>query len=86
MPDYVIWTRGLRGPAIAVKHGSATLTIGEGKTILSGPTLIRPEHDKLSLTELARHYPVPRNPDDLAPSAAPTKPAPVAPSEVGAAS
>lgn len=86
MPDYVIWTRGLRGPAIAVKRGSSILTIDERKTIVSGLTLIQPEHDGLSLSELARLYPVPRGPDDSAPAAAPLKPAPLAPAQTGAAS
>ncbi len=60
MTNYVIWTRGLRGPAIAVLHGSDYLVEYDRRAvILWGPTPIEEGQEKLPLMELARLYPAP---------------------------
>jgi len=78
MTDYLIWTRGLRGPTLSVLRGRSTLSEFERKRILSGPTVIADEHAALGLTELAGLYPRPKPPDDavaaLRPSTPPLRP------------
>ena len=65
MTAYVIWTRGLRGAAISVLHGSPHLGEYDRRVILSGPTNIDPEHEKLMLAELAKLYPAPFDPESV---------------------
>ena len=63
MSNYVIWTRGLRGPSMAVLHGSPILCAYDSKRLLSGPTKIAPEHADMSFSALGRLYPPPAPPD-----------------------
>lgn len=78
MTDYVIWQRGLRGPSLAVLHGSAVLGADDRRRLLSGPTKIAPEHEGEPLSVLARFYPPPVPEDGSAPPDAPA-PAPKSP-------
>ena len=80
MSDFVIWTRGLRGPQIAVLHGSPHMSADDTRRLLSGPTKIAPEHEGMSFSALARLYPPPAPEDGPAPPAAPS-PAPKSPSD-----
>jgi hypothetical protein len=91
MSDYVIWTQGLRGPAMAVLHGSPILCADDRKRLLCGPAKIAPEHEACSFFALARLYPPPDPPEDSpappdAPSPAPKSPpsAPSAPATAAA--
>ena len=65
MTAYVIWTRGLRGPAISVLRGSPHLGEYDRRVILSGPTPMATEHERLTLEELAKLYPKPFDPESL---------------------
>ena len=78
MSDYVIWIKGLRGPSMAVLHGSPAICADDRKRLLSGPTKIAPDHEGLSFSALARLYPPPAPPDGPAPPDAPS-PAPKSP-------
>lgn len=81
MTDYVLWTRGLRGPELAVLRGSPILCADDRRRLLSGPTKIAPEHQGEPLSALARLYPPPAPPSDgPAPPDAPS-PAPKSPSD-----
>ena len=81
MSDYVIWIKGLRGPSMAVLHGSPAICADDRKRLLSGPTKIAPEYADMSFSALGRLYPPPVPPDDGpappdAPSPAPKSPTP----------
>ena len=80
MSDFVIWVSGLRGPSMAVLHGSAVLASDDRKRLLSGPTKIAPQHEGMSFSALARLYPPPAPDDGPAPPDAPA-PAPKSPSD-----
>jgi len=64
MTNYVIWTRGLRGPAIAVLHGTSHLGEFDRRVILWGPTPIEEGQEKLPLMELTKLYPAPVEKED----------------------
>ena len=91
MTNFLIWTRGLRGPEMAILHGSPAMCAYDSKRLLSGPTKIAPEHADMSFSALGRLYPPPAPPDDGpappdAPSPAPKSPpsAPSAPASAAA--
>ena len=64
MPNYVFWTRGLRGPSMAVLHGSNEMSGDDKRRLISGPTKIAPEPDDFSFSALARLYPPPPDESD----------------------
>ena len=91
MTNYVLWTRGLRGPEISVLHGSPALNEYDRRKHLSGPTKIAPDHEVEPLSVLAQLYPPPAPPSDGpappdAPAPAPKSPppAPSAPASAAA--
>ena len=75
MTDYVIWTRGLRGPRLAVLRNSSLLTSDERRELIAGPIPIAANHDGLSISELSALYPLPRS-QGLGGALAPVAPKP----------
>lgn len=63
MTDFLLWTRGLRGPAISRLWNNSNLSESEKRTKLCEPIPIKPEHFDLLLSELAKLYPPPSPPE-----------------------
>lgn len=63
MPDYVLWQRGLRGPAISVmrNRGSGTPATNEHErtAALGAPVLLTEAEAAMTLDELAALHPAP---------------------------
>lgn len=65
MADYLLWQRGLRGPAIAVmRNRGATLNEYERTRALSAPIKLTETDEGLTLDALAARYPVPAVKED----------------------
>lgn len=60
MTNFYLWRRGLHGPCLVKLLGEDRLVEYDRSHKLHDPKPIAPEHDKLSLTELAEVYPPPK--------------------------